>query len=294
MTSDIKIIEKDQHMEFHQKGFPCIYLDYKEGHPKELFNSIKISLCRFNYKSLESEWHIKSFQTQKKLGRIRADYEICKTLDVISTEDKKPYFASHANKLAYILDWSGSIGRNIFQEIPLKLRKRHFPVADFKICPHGPWHHDLKIHLSCLKNVPGIGYVSPIEPKITINGKKYIIAFPDHIINRLGADLPWGGKPDRRFISDCRDYLGLGDFHGFLFGCDNFELSSKIFNPKTEKYKQSITCFETCVSPDYFIWNYVTELLNKPCPDQKYYFRVGYFTFNTNGKYAVLTTLLLP
>lgn len=302
MTREVHVIDRGEHFEFHQKGFPSIVLDYVDDYPEELFRYFKGFLKTFNYNQLQPyDWHVKSFQTQKQYGAKAAANEIEKAFEEAArTNPELRAYASQVGRSFPINDWVNSISVAIYQCMPPQIKNKYFPMADFYIMPHGAYRQDLKLCLSCLVDVPLVGYVSPIEPKVEINGRQYIVAYPVHIIEQMGANLPYHerSKPRpkkiKRFIPDPDDHLGLGDFYGFLYGCINFEQTGDICATETQEYGPALTCYETCVSPGWFQWHYVEDLLDYWHPEQKYYYRVGYCPVVLKEPYAILKTLLLP
>jgi len=296
MVRDIAIVDQSDRFEFHQNGFPSIYLEYIKGFPEELYEYIKNYLADFNYNKLRPyNWHIILFRKQKKYGALKAESDLNKGLDEISAYPMKRYFASRGNKVLYSNDWLGSIGTKIFRSIPSEIRKKHFPMADFQFYTHGPFHQDLKIYLSNLIQIPRVGYVSPNKPKINVDGKTYKLAFSSHVIQQMGADLPWCiNESKERFMPLWENYFGLGDFYGFLHGCVNYEIEPNLYNHEKQRDDLAITCYETCIAPEWFNWHYVSDILEEWSLDNKYYYRVGYFPIQEVDEYIVLKTLLLP
>lgn len=293
MRGDIKVVDRGscKPFEFHQRGFPSISLNYKEGFPEELFECIKTELINFDYNKLAT-WHKKSFKKQKECGfEIAQDY-IKDAINKLPKQSQKNIYSSKECGIIYINDWFCSIGSKLFNSLHRSVKARYLPMSDFYFEPEGDFKQDIVIKLSSLNKIDSIGYVSPIEPKIEIDNKKYIIAYTEHVITQMGA-IPWRNvKEPKRFMPYWNNYLGLGDFHGFLYGCNNFEKAC--ITTEANRNEPAVTCYEKCISPEWFQWHYVEELLENWDQEQNYYYRVGYFPIAIRGNYAILKTLLLP
>ena len=143
--------------------------------------------------------------------------------------------------------------------------------------------HDISVKFGSLLHAKGSGgtvYYSRKKPKIEIDGKKKIVAFSRHAIERICE----------RIKSNRKTYGGVGDLFAFLSHCVYFE--------RCDLGEQlAFTLYDISGDPPCIEHLYVEEVLGRENVDPakgKCYYRLGYFPAVIEGDFIKAKTLLFP
>jgi len=173
------------------------------------------------------------------------------------------------------------IGSIVFEKLKKKKILENFiPYNDVDIVPQG---YDFAVIFNGMlweKTKWGRVHYSPKKPKISIDGKEYIVAFSNHAIERI-CD---------RCAKNWTMYAGAGDAFAFLNRYSKFEIVKTTHNDETQYF---LGLYDRC-EKGFANYAYVTEILKEYESNKKYYYRVGYCPVGFSDDFASAKTLLIP
>ena len=187
------------------------------------------------------------------------------------------------------------LGNLVVEKMTPAERSRFIPFNDVLITPFG---HDILVRVSSLRRTEVNGtrvYHSSRCPTLTIDGKKRVVAFTRHAIERL-CD---------RIVPSWRYYTGLGDAYAFFSDCLHFELAE--LYPKRLAFTFYDSCFLEQCRPGLtsFPCEYARRVIGTRAMiehrdfGRRWYYRVGYCPAFVgrdfvDGDFVVAKTLLFP
>jgi hypothetical protein len=120
-------------------------------------------------------------------------------------------------------------------------------------------------------------YSSANKPTVTIRGKRRIVAFSRHAIQRLAE----------RTVLHPRSYADLGDIFAYVNHCQYFAPARLYPN------QDAFSFFDVC-SATHFSAEYARHILPTLAPDTNYAYRVGYCPVREDGGFWLAKTVLVP
>ncbi len=120
-------------------------------------------------------------------------------------------------------------------------------------------------------------YYSAKKPTVTLRGKRRIVAFSPHAIQRIAERLVWSPS----------SYADLGDIFAFVNDCQYFEPA------RLHPHHDAFALFEPCT---HRAWSaaYAEAILDHPTPQALYAYRVGYCPVVEEGDFFLAKTVLVP
>jgi hypothetical protein len=174
-----------------------------------------------------------------------------------------------------------SVGDALYNKLAeKKLIDNYIPYNDVDIAPHG---FDFGVRFNGMfweKTKWGKIYYSKLKPKVTIDGKEYIVALSRHAIERI-CD---------RCVGLWKRYAGAGDAYGLISRYTKYDV---IETYKGREKQYFLTFYEKC-NKFYSSYHYVKEVLKDYDPDEQYYYRVGYCPIGFSDDFVSAITLLAP
>jgi hypothetical protein len=137
--------------------------------------------------------------------------------------------------------------------------------------------------LRCTSLVPQVTadgrpfYYSAKKPTVTLRGKRRIVAFSPHAIQRIAERLVWSPS----------SYADLGDIFAFLNDCQYFEPA------RLHPHHDAFALFQHCTHC-YWSAAYAEAILDHLDPQACYAYRVGYCPVVEEGDFFLAKTVLVP
>jgi len=120
-------------------------------------------------------------------------------------------------------------------------------------------------------------YYSPNKPTVTIRGKRRIVAFSHHAIQRIAE----------RTVLHPRSYADLGDIFAYVNHCQYFE-PARLYPDQ-----DAFSFYDVCAAT-HFSAEYARHILPTLAPDTNYAYRVGYCPVREDGGFWLAKTVLVP
>ena len=175
------------------------------------------------------------------------------------------------------LHLSTFVGERIFSRISLGELKQWIPFHDVHFFMAGDRIVVYFRSLEQVKTNHGAIYFSPNRPTVEIDGRKLIVGWSRHAIERTCE----------RLAPRWDSYLGLADVFSFFFQCRRFD-PCLLHGDR----QLGFTFFDRC-APGYFSGYVAEQVLGRPSTSNCYY-RVGYCPVVVDGPFAKAMTLLYP
>jgi hypothetical protein len=182
-----------------------------------------------------------------------------------------------ANRNFGALHLASVVGHRVFSRIPQDQLRQWIPFHDVQFLMAGEKIIVLFRSLVQSRGTFGTVYHSPNRPTVEIDGKKLIVGWSKHAIERTCE----------RLAPRWDSYGGLGDVFAFFHECRKFD-SCQLHGGRDI----GITFYDKCVS-GYFGGHIAKQILGR-MPRNKCYHRVGYCPVVIDGPFAKATTLLYP
>jgi hypothetical protein len=262
-------------LEVTQTAYPEIYVSLTDGADPVFFSFISNTLPKVCFDEFGSGDKI-LFKLMKSHG---ADHALGYLQSVVDDLKNEGYTGAHVQFAEHA--WLFSFGQYFLSKMSIDDRRIFFPVNDF----HVHYCND-KIVLrlrSMQKHGEGRStvYFSQFLPAIALNGTKYRVAFPKHILDRISK------RRNPRWLNS---YAALGDVFSWLNSTTHFEIVSlRDGNP-------AVTFYDICSDPDFATYQYTKAILGKDGPsihNDKLYYRFGYCPLVLKDGFAICKTFLL-
>jgi hypothetical protein len=169
------------------------------------------------------------------------------------------------------------VGHRVFTRIGPDRLRQWIPYHDVQFLLAG---EKIVVRFRSLERAKGSGgtiYYSPLRPQIEIDGKKLIVGWSRHAIERTCE----------RLAPRWDSYLGLGDVFALFHDCRRFETCQLHAGRQV-----GFTLFDACAQ-GYFSGHIAEKVLGRGIEKHCYY-RVGYCPVVMEGDFAKATTLLYP
>ncbi len=186
------------------------------------------------------------------------------------------------NYLAFML----VLGELLYSKLKRTVAERYIPFHDV-----GVWYgitdegermdKAVIVKIQSLRQVQterGTAYYSPKRPTLTLNGRKRIVAFSHHAVERIR----------QRTVTDWRRYAGAGDAFAYLTGC-TYAMPWQNANGDTVGF----SLFDDC-APGFSTSVYAQEIVEPYDPAEQYCYRIGYCPIDESEDLWVARTLILP
>lgn len=182
-----------------------------------------------------------------------------------------------ANRNLTALHYATMIGHRVFTRIPIDQLRQWIPFHDVQFNMAGERIIVVFRSLEQIKGTSGTVYYSPKRPTVEINGKRFIVGWSRHAIERTCE----------RLAPRWDSYLGLGDVFAFFHQCRRFD-SCNLHSGR----QIGFTFYDQCAE-GYFSGHIAKQVLGR-AGEGKCYYRVGYCPVVIEGHFAKATTLLYP
>jgi len=248
----------DQQRIYAQK-FPR-FIFRENGAPPEFVKLVKQAIKNINFRNpqLFSRWETEIYKMGKQYGP-----GAIKVLD---------------GNLSAQIFFKCKLGHIVFFMIPQEKLLQWIPFHDVQIMPSG---HQIVVSFRSLMKAKGPGgtiYHSRYKPTIQINGKRKIVGFSEHAIQRICE----------RIVPTWHTYAGLGDAFAYFDQCVYFQ---RVDLPDGQL---ALTFFDQCKN-GFFSWKYVEEILGEDIVDDGHYYRrIGYCPAVIENGFIKAKTLLFP
>ena len=247
----------------YAQKFPAFVYE-TNGTPPAFVELVQQAIKQINFRDPDmfSSWETELYKREKQHGFavIREFIEVTKD---------NPVARMH---------FTCSLGHRVFSLIPQEKLRRWIPYHDLQIIPVG---RQIRVIFRSLQQAKGPGgtiYYSQFKPRLNINGKKKIVAFSQHAIERICE----------RIVPRWYTYAGLGDAFAFFDQCIHFQRSD------LPDRQLAFTFYDQC-RKGFFNWKYVEEVLGEATQDDGHYYRrVGYCPAVIEGDFVKAKTLLFP
>lgn len=169
------------------------------------------------------------------------------------------------------------VGHRVFTRIGRIRLREWIPYHDVQFLLAG---EKIVVRFRSLERAKGSGgtiYYSPLRPQIEIDGKKLIVGWSRHAIERTCE----------RLAPRWDSYLGLGDVFALFYECRRFE-SCELHAGR----QFGFSLFDISAN-GYFSGHIAEQVLGRP-GQQNCYYRVGYCPVVVEGEFGKATTLLYP
>jgi hypothetical protein len=213
---------------------------------------------------------------QQKIFKLMKQIGFDATMDGIFND-----FSDEQINLVHRMSFFYIVGEIVFSKL-----KEIMNIAEFipyNIVEINPQGFDFEIKFKGLhwkKSKWGRVYYSSLKPKLTINGKEYIVAFSRHSNERI-CD---------RCVGKWKVYAGATDAFAINNRNTKYELVKILKNDEPQYF---ITFYEMCLK-GFSNYYYVTEILDNYDPNKEYYYRVGYCPIGFSDNFVSAITLLTP
>lgn len=252
--------------------FPDLLLRKKDGNP----NFVKIiekELAEFRFSSLP-EHEAELFKLFKGIG-------LDSLLLGLLSANHIPGGNSFITYTHYLL--MNAIGMYIYQKVTSDIYLRYYPDNYVAFYPYRDGSKILVQFHSLLRGQIGgqTFFYSKLKPRIKIEGKRYIVAFTQHMIDRVYE----------RTAIDQKNYTSLGDIFSLLAAYNPHHLELCTLN----NGQPAISFWGPCGKPPFWHSQYIPNVLGKLVPgDGEAIFRLGYSPIVLHDGFAVAKTLLYP
>lgn len=239
------------------------------GAPEEFVELIRSAVEKIDFNNPEQfEWHETLFYKSMKLG---AD-SVGKTMAKLAN-DNSPIASQMMSGFDYLFI---KLADQVLSFLTSDQILQWFPYNDvFFMC----WEKSIIISFRSLEKIKTDGgtlYYSRNKPKLSLNGREYIIGWSGHAIERVC----------QRLSAAWPCYTGIGAVFAFFDQCSYFELA------ELHKEQLAFTFYDEC-SKGTPKRDFVPEILGTD-DDRDYYFRVGYCPAVIDGDFIKATSLLFP
>ena len=268
--------KKDKKTAFAAKHrYPKFVLRNPENASPEFVEAIRdaTEMVDFEVSNFFSDWHRKMYQ-------VFANDGLPSAMQKLATDINSEKFGNTSPDVVRA-SFVFAPGEAIYDAIPLSERAELLPFNDIRVIPMGNSFH---IEFSKLESDIVGGqrlYFSRHRPTVSINGRKRVVAYTIHSIERVRERLNprWMG------------YAAAGDVHAYFSHCKHFELC--LLHPNQE----AVTFYNRITQGFVNYLIYVNEILGRSNLDSKkanLYYRLGYCPLAIAGDYAVAKTFLYP
>jgi len=255
--------------------YPDFVYDEKEGNP-EFIKLVKDAVRRFDFTEV-SLGEQKTFRDMNKRGFTAALMNLRARMWLALQKDPENQVEGCAD-----LHWNLNLGEAVFRKIPEADLRKYLPVND--VC----FRYIRQMIVVKFRSLLQVGrgeyafYYSRRKPTVEVDGKRYVVAFSKHAIDRIGE----------RISSRWLTYAGLGDLYSFFDECVFFETCT------LHKNCLGFTFYDICGDKRFFKYQHVEKVLGIENLDPKKgepYYRVGYCPADLiDGKFIKAKTLLFP
>jgi hypothetical protein len=179
-----------------------------------------------------------------------------------------------------MLNLANLLGEKLLSRLEQEQWAKWFPWNDFYGLPDRSGRGFTLYCRSLVKHVTSDGhpfYYSSRKPTVTLRGKRRIVAFSPHAIQRIGERTVWSPT----------SYADLGDIFGFVHHCQYFEPTS--LYPQQDAF----ALFQMCTR-HHFSAEYARQIHKNLDPQAKYAYRVGYCPVVEDGDFFLAKTILVP
>ena len=254
--------------------FPDFVFREKYGNP-EFVAIVKEAIGRFDFAELD-KFDRNAFSMMKDFG---AEH----TWAAIKNNMRKLRKEGVSNKYTDLGDilWGAGLGHAIFSHIPDDVKHRFLPMNDVHFQYHGnAIVAKFRSLLTQKSSGRTIYYYSRYKPTINSKGKKYIVGFSMHAIERL---------TQRRGMNPLR-YADLGEAYAYFEDCQYFKLCT------LPAGNLAFSFFDECFDrTPQLQWAKTILGIKEVDPTKgKLYYRVGYCPIRFDKGFAKAKTLLLP
>jgi hypothetical protein len=171
-----------------------------------------------------------------------------------------------------------NLGQQVFRRIPEATLLNYIPFHEVQFIPRGRAIVAFFSSLKRAKGPRGTVYYSPHEPTVEVGGRKLVVAFSRHAIERTCArvSLRWPS------------FGAAGDAFALFARCLEFERC------ELPPGGLGFTFFDTC-NPGFWHHALAQQVLGEQfVPGARYSYRVGYYPAVVEGRFLKATTLLFP
>lgn len=256
----------------NSEEFPALLLRKKNGNP-DFVKIIEKELDEFKFSYLPKD-EAKLFKLFKKIG-------LDSLLLKLFLADNIPGRDSSSTYSHYLL--MNAIGKYIYQKVTSDIYLKYYPDNYVAFYPYRDGSKILVQFHSLLRGQIGgqTFFYSKLKPRIKIEGKKYIVAFTQHMIDRVYE----------RTAIDQKNYTSLGDIFSLLAAYNLHHLELCTLN----NGQPAISFWGPCGKPPFLHSQYIPNVLGKLVPGGgDALFRLGYSPIVIHDDFAVAKTLLYP
>lgn len=256
----------------NSEEFPCLLLRKKKGNP-DFVKIIEKELDGFEFSSLPKN-EAELFKLFKKIG-------LDSLLLTLFLADNIPGGNSSSTYAHYLL--INAIGKYIYQKVTSDIYLKYYPDNYVAFYPYRDGSKILVQFHSLLRGQMGerTFFYSKLKPRIKIGGKQYIVAFTQHMIDRVYE----------RTAIDQKNYTSLGDIFSLLAAYNPHHLELCTLN----NGQPAISFWGPCGKPPFWHSQYIPNVLGKLVPGGgDALFRLGYSPIVIHDDFAVAKTLLYP
>lgn len=254
------------------KEFPDLLLRKRNGNP-DFVEIIEKELGEFKFSSLPN-FEVALFKLFKRVG-------LDKFLLASFLSAKIPGFESFDTYTHYLL--INSIGTYLYQKVASDIYLKYYPDNYVAFYPYRDGSKILVQFHSLLRGQIGgqAFFYSKLKPSIKIAGKKYTVAFTQHMIDRVYE----------RTAIDQKNYTSLGDIFSLLAAYNPHHLELCTLN----NGQPAISFWGSCGKPPFWHSQYIPNVLGEFIPgDGDALFRLGYSPIVLHDDFAIAKTLLYP
>ncbi|MBW4463607.1 MAG: hypothetical protein KME47_25695 [Nodosilinea sp. WJT8-NPBG4] len=256
----------------NSKEFPDFLLRRKRGNP-DFVKIVEKELDGFEFLSLPKH-EAELFKLLKKVGLDSLLIASFLTGNISGLNSFNTY--TH-----YLL--MNAIGTYVYQKVTSDIHLKYYPDNYVSFYPYRDGSKILVQFDSLLRGqMRGqTFFYSKLKPRIKIEGKKYIVAFTQHMIDRVYE----------RTAIDQKNYTSLGDIFSLLAAYNPHHLELCTLN----NGQPAISFWGPCGKPPFWHSHYIPYVLGKLVPGGgDALFRLGYSPIVLHDDFAVAKTLLYP
>ena len=245
----------------YEEAFPRFEYQNRDA-PPELVELVKQTVEQIDFRSPPfGGWWENALRKGKKNPKC-----IRKIIEIGETNTEVP--------IAFVL--SCKIGQTVFDMIGDEELKKWIPFHDIQFLLTGTRVMVLFRALMTEHGKWGTTYYSRHKPTIEVDGKKYLVGFSRHAIERICE----------RIEPNWVDYADLGSAFSIFDECVYFERSD-FFDGQL-----AFTFYAPCMD-GFFSGSYVEHILLEAA-EKNHYYRIGYCPFKLDNGFARAMTLLVP
>ena len=256
----------------NSEEFPTLLLRKRNRNP-DFVKIIEKELDEFKFSYLPKD-EAKLFKLFKKIG-------LDSLLLKLFLADNIPGRDSSSTYSHYLL--MNAIGKYIYQKVTSDIYLKYYPDNYVAFYPYRDGSKILVQFHSLLRGQIGgqTFFYSKLKPRIKIESKKYIVAFTQHMIDRVYE----------RTAIDQKNYTSLGDIFSLLAAYNPHHLELCTLN----NGQPAISFWGPCGKPPFWHSQYIPNVLGKLVPGGgDALFRLGYSPIVIHDDFAVAKTLLYP